>query len=607
MSIGWYLHRLRAMSAPELWHRVTERWKHRSDAGFAERVRPVKTGARAPGVPHLPEATQAPASLKQRLAEDAAGLQAGRWHLFGWREVQLACPPSWHRDPLGEHVTSKDRLAHRLNHRSLPAGVDVRTLWEISRWSEMVRLAMHGWLNQDAAAISTARDWLEDWVQENPAGYGIHWTSPLEVGLRLINFTWFDALVEATGDATLQERQSRLTQLVVVPHALWVWRYLSFGSSANNHLLGELAGLLHAVKRWPVLETVVCPAGRLWSEVERCVLEQFAPDGGNREQALHYHLFAWEMAWHCARLMKVERGEAWQRLLRAATFFTHAVQATEPWHYGDSDDAEVVPLCLDRHLAEGEWQAWLMGRTSGESLRFWLGTPPKAAMATSGWWVAPDSGMAVYENHGWKLRVDASPLGYGAMAAHGHGDALHLSVWDGDLALLIDPGTGGYYGMKEQRNALAAWEAHNGPQPTDGFQTPRRLGTFLLLDHHGVPRLEDEGGRLTASLQHEGRDWKRSVTLVGDDQITIEDTVTGGAAFDLRTRWHFAPEVEVTPAGQAEFLLQRNGRRWRVVFENATSCALMTGLASRRYGSFEDCPVIEVVGELNVKSVWTRE
>ena len=76
--------------------------------------------------------------------------------------------------------------------------------------------------------------------------------------------------------------------------------------------------MFHAVKRWPVLETVACPAERLWREISSCVLEQFAEDGGNKEQALHYHLFAFELALHACRAMKVTDGPVIERLQRGA-------------------------------------------------------------------------------------------------------------------------------------------------------------------------------------------------------------------------------------------------------------------------------------------------
>ena len=74
MKVGWYFHRLRAMTVSELAHRVTERWKHRADASFGEFLRGIKLGEAAEGVIALPERESAPEALKQTLARDAAEL-----------------------------------------------------------------------------------------------------------------------------------------------------------------------------------------------------------------------------------------------------------------------------------------------------------------------------------------------------------------------------------------------------------------------------------------------------------------------------------------------------------------------------------------------------
>src|SRR5205814_8528523 len=80
-------------------------------------------------------------------------------------------------------------------------------------------------------------------------------------------------------------------------HVYYTWRYRSFGSSANNHLLGELAGLVLAIARWSSLTGLATSLDELRGIWEKEVLLQFAPDGGNREQALGYHLFSWEFCW----------------------------------------------------------------------------------------------------------------------------------------------------------------------------------------------------------------------------------------------------------------------------------------------------------------------
>jgi hypothetical protein len=44
MKLGWYIHRLRAMTPTEVAHRVTDRWKHASDASFASSLHDVELG-----------------------------------------------------------------------------------------------------------------------------------------------------------------------------------------------------------------------------------------------------------------------------------------------------------------------------------------------------------------------------------------------------------------------------------------------------------------------------------------------------------------------------------------------------------------------------------
>jgi hypothetical protein len=552
--------------------------------------------------------------LRGRLAQDAKLLLNGDWLLYGWRAVSMGAPPCWHRDAACGVVIEPDELSYKLDHRHLPDPADVRTIWEINRWSEMTRVMMHAWLNQDWDAARTAQIWLEDWVERNPVGRGINWTSPLEVALRLLNFAWFDVLVSACGQDHLSERQKVLAERIVPVHALWVHRYRSYGSSANNHLLGELVGLLHAVKRWPALEKHVGKADSLWNEVAKCVMNQFAPDGGNREQALHYHLFAWEMAWHARQLMNMHgAAPVNDRLRRAAEFFVRMVHPLEPWDYGDSDDAQVLPIVLDRGDAMAEWQSWLAGYDHGDIICYWMGESPlrnvplDSSTTPEGWWLAPDTGMAVCELEDWVLRLDASPTGFGKIAAHGHCDALHLSIWDSAQALVIDPGTFGYYGMGDRRADLAAWTAHNGPQPVAGFVMPKRMGTFLLTNHYAQPETHRTSPRrMKVRLQHEGQDYTRLVDIGLDGALSVEDKAVGTSAF--KVRWTFAPECFVSGGAGLVYQIKRGAKTWRVEFcgDDLVTVELGETMVSRRYGQLEKAVTIEVVAKGELRTEWRR-
>ncbi|TDU73411.1 heparinase II/III-like protein [Prosthecobacter fusiformis] len=594
-TIAWYMHRLRAMKPAEIRHRLEEKWRQFTQPGFLETLVSFDPGPASARGPRLPDKATASLELRTRLAADAQKLQAGQWLLFGWRELEVGSPPCWHRDAFCGVVIDPDKPAHLLNHRDLPDGADARTIWEINRWAEMTRLAMHGWLNGDAPAIRTAQQWLEDWCDRNPPGQGINWTSPLEAALRLINFTWFDALVAAHGGESLKKAQAQLVRRIVPVHAAWIWRYRSAGSSANNHLLGELTALVVAVSRWPGLSEVACSAETAWDVLEQEILHQFSPDGGSREQALHYHLFAFDLAWLAVLTVGCKAGPVYDRLAAASGYFQALAHGKEPWDFGDNDDAQVLPVTRDRSLAVHEWLEWLNGE-SGD-LRFWLGVPPPA-LSVPPRYIFPASGMGIAAENGWKVRIDASPLGFGSLAAHGHGDALHVSVWDGDNALLVDPGTGGYYGHRQWRTELAAWTAHNGPQPLQGYQTPRRLGAFLWTRHHKTPALSMDASVITAELQHEGHHFKRSVSVTPEG-VQIRDVEAEKKNFKVRLM--FSPECQIkkiSSGSENGFEINRETRGWTLFINPEVADALLTeGRASPAYGCMETVQVLELTSK----------
>ena len=485
------MQRLRAMSAGEIAHRMAERLGRRSEISQLKRIARRPWDGAFTDFPSLPWRGHVPPELRKQLAVDAEKLVRGEWQLFGWKDVDVGAPPCWHRDATLGVVIDPDIPARKLDHRHLEHDADARAIWEINRWSEMTRMAMHSALNGDVHAIRVSQLWLEDWCDRNTPGHGINWTSPLEAALRLMNFCWFDALVRGCNDRELARRQDELTARIVPAHAWWVWRRRSFGSSANNHLIGELSALVMAITRWPALARMIKPAKHVMSLLEHEVMQQFAADGGSKEQALHYHLFAWEMCWHAGKAVGGFTAEVQERLTKAAQYFVDVVEAPESWDFGDSDDAQVLPLPLKRTNAAAEFRGWLMNRGDGSVLRFWLGDPPKGIKAAmrSKWLTYEQSGQAIWRDARWTVRADASSLGLGRMAAHGHLDALHVSLWFEQHALVIDPGTGAYYGNPALRARLASWEAHNAPVPLAGRSTPQRMGAFLWAKHHDTPQL----------------------------------------------------------------------------------------------------------------------
>lgn len=582
-QLSWYWHRLRAMSLAEVVRhagRFCLRW---ADAWHQPDWTSVRLGANG-GFPWLPDPTQAPPAVRQALQQDAEAILAGRWKAFGHLQLHVHNPPRWQRDYLAGRDVSTTAPAARLSPRALPAGTDIKLIWELSRWYPLVRLAMASYLLGHRTAAHTCVAWLQDWAARNPPFRGWNWTSALEAGLRLIQLSWIDALLShshgerdgsgAHGDDAVL---AQLRQAILPPHVWFTWRHRSFGSSANNHLLGELAGLIVALSRWPDLAHWAAPLAHVQALWEQEVLAQFAADGGNCEQALNYHLFAWELCWQArAALAAAGRAvstEVDERLRRAAQFYLQVQVPTDPWDYGDSDTGWVTPLFADDARAVAEWCDWLAGAQASSALAYWWGPTqkrlglrwPQPPNPPGGWQVLSPSGYGLWREGRWTLRYDFSPLGYLSTAAHGHADALHMSLWLDGMAIVVDPGTGCYLAELGLRTWLASAAAHNGPY-SPALATPRRLGPFLWSGHPAPPAIQQIDRRqLRARDARPEAERIRTVQVSADGAVVeVQDvcrlTARHAGPASWTVRWQFAPDTALEQLGPHRFGVQRQGK-----------------------------------------------
>ena len=310
-NLNWYWRRLRAMGPVEVALRLRKKWFEFKDAKGDQW--PSADLSPSSAFPKLPEPASAPEPLRESLKRDAERVASGRLRFFGYLDVQADTPPNWQRDYLAGVDVPTGLSAFKINHRELPDGAAIKPLWEPSRWYGPVRLAQACWLLGNRRSGEHCLDWLEDWVANNPPYIGWHWTSALESGMRLIAFTWIDAFLtafEGQKPGDLAKRLAKLRADILPAHAWFTWRHRTFGSSANNHLLGELCGLALANARWPGLATLGPSLATLGRLLERETLRQFHRDGGNFEQALNYQFFGWEFCWEARQALVARRRAA---------------------------------------------------------------------------------------------------------------------------------------------------------------------------------------------------------------------------------------------------------------------------------------------------------
>ena len=165
----------------------------------------------------------------------------------------------------------------------------------VLRHHHLTVLAAAWWLTSDVRYADLVAAQLRSWWERNPFLSGIHWTSGIELGVRLTSWVWVRRLLDdwpGVGDL-FEDNPQALAGLRWHQEHLAAFR--SRGSSANNHAIAEAVGRLAAACAFPwFTESEVGaetpPAS--WSAASAA--NTFA-SGVNRELATDYHRFVTEL------------------------------------------------------------------------------------------------------------------------------------------------------------------------------------------------------------------------------------------------------------------------------------------------------------------------
>jgi hypothetical protein len=375
----------------------------------------------------------------------------------------------------------------------------------------------------------------------------------------------------------------------IYQHCHFISGNLSRHSSANNHLIGELMGLFVASVTWPLW-----PESARWRESARGELEaeankQIGADGASREQAFWYHHEVAEMLLLCllfGRANGIGFSAQFANRLELMLEFIAAVMDVGGHvpMIGDADDAVMLRFSRDPEFSpyrsllatgavlfgRGDFKAragrfddkslWLLGDKASErfdALPATNGAPARLAFPEGGYYILGQNFGTPREV---KAVVDAGRLGYLSIAAHGHADALALTLSVGGDEVLVDPGTYAFHGQKRWRDYFRGTSAHNTLR-VDGEDQSVPGGNFLWLKHArarckhfetGAVRDVFEGVhdgylRLDDPVLHRRRIEfdKQSMT------IEVRDTVECSGEHFVEIHWHLAERCVARRSGHS--------------------------------------------------------
>jgi hypothetical protein len=624
----WLKNRLQSMGPAEAISRLADVGRHAALRASLKNLQSRSNGFKQiNGSWSVPEIHNQLDNVSMR-ARDAVITAASRWlehraTFFSLKDIALGNPIKWHRD-YASGVMAPVKYTGCINHRDKSRVGDIKYIWELNRLQSLVLLALARLWTGNAKYWIEIEKQVVSWKESNPFMMGVNWKSPLEAGLRLISWAYVSFLTTAWN----KDRKAcdQLFAATVYHHQYFIRKFFSKHSSANNHLVGEMAGLYVASVVWPWYEESTDWRSFARRKLIQEIVRQVEPDGVGCERAIEYQLFILELFLLAGALGQAVGDpfpqEYWNRIDRMMAFLSAISNRTDSLPmFGDGDSGQVIALpetiqersralvrikqCDDGAVTRNLRSTLLLWGQSRKEIPVdpAQGTPPSLQ-------VFPEGGYCVLtvdrdSEDEIVVVVDAGPLGLAPLNAHGHADALSFWLSYGGREFLIDPGTFTYYSSAQWRSYFRGTAAHNTIR-IDGKDQSVSTGTFLWREATDcrLEHFEDTDEFVALRGSHDGYRrlsdpviHRRGLRLFKKARmLVITDGLECHRAHDVELFFHFSEKCQLRQVGTGSFEASNRNKRISIRVDSRLKPQLyhgcekpILGWVSRTFGVKEPC------------------
>jgi hypothetical protein len=537
-------------------------YRLRSRAGRFRTLTPVQP---LPSVGSALRSAEAIAS-RSSTSDDAALLEAARRILAGeyrffahhWRSV--GSPPDWFRDAWSQLSWPKAGAHWSVTDEFASSGLDIKVIWELSRFEWAVLLARAFALTGAKEFLHTLCVWLDSWTQSNPANAGANWKCGQETSIRLLRF------LEALRYIAWDPSAATAIHAFVAAHLRRIEATLSYAiGQDNNHATSEAAALwvgghwLIANGARGELASVAERAARQGQRqlVER-IMRLVSSDGSFAQYSVNYHRMVLDTiaiveAWRLSFGMATPFAACTERVLAAIEWLCAMVEpgsGAAP-NLGANDGTALLispATCYCDHRPTLQLVSCLLQRVRrfppgrwDDASRYWGIEPQDFPLEVS------KRKSRVFMPGGYVSIVGEEQRSWALLRVPNHrfrpsqADALHVDLWLDGENVVRDTGTYSYNAVDRWYEYFSGTRGHSTCE-FDGRDQMPRLGRFLFARWLSCEELRfvDEGssGReaVAAYTDYAGARHRRSVRLCGSRCI-VQDDVSG---FRQRAviRWH---------------------------------------------------------------------
>lgn len=558
-----------------------------------------------------------------RLLADADHVLGHRVDFLGSGLVDLGSEINWHED-FKSGYRWPQRFYQEIEVTRLEDESDAKVAWELSRGHQLLTLARAACVFEDERYAAELESQLKSWLDTNPPGIGINWTTPMEVGIRAVNLVWALATLEEWRplDEGLRHR--------LIESLRWHGKHIKANLEGtphlrSNHYLGDILGLL-------VLGFVLTgePAASGWSrfarrEFERQIATQVYVDGVSFEGSIAYHGLVLEMlliasyvaAWAGTPLSN-EFHEQLHRMVAVSRSVRHP-DGRIPL-FGDQDSGRILPQGFARPPTHDNL-LWLAAALVGETrplegpvhpevawtlgIDAWRRAAELPAASPAGSEAFPVGGIFVLSAERAHLVVRCGDVGQNGSGGHSHNDVLSYELSIDGIPLIVDSGTYAYTFDVAARNEFRSTRSHNtvcidGAEihPIDpsrvfelrGFARPTIEECDLSGDPMQLVGSHDGYRRLQPPCVHR----RRFSLAVGSSELRIRDELLGAGTHEVQSFLHFAYGTRLRRVDDASFDVALGEAQARIIFSSVQAEELVVedGWISDRYGVRQRSPVL---------------
>jgi len=492
---------------------------------------------------------------------------------------QVNIPLNYH-DSLLEpknKIRSTVNFKGKIDHKNFETVGENKYVFELNRLHILPALAYYTKQNaHDTSTIELLNTIVYSWIKQNPYLRSVNWKSGIEVAIRAFNFLTIRIFL--ANDESMSDACKKI-DFTLQLHYQFLKKHLSLYSSANNHLIAELFGLV-TISSVYNFKNAQEENTYYFDFFQKEIFKQTYDDGGSKEQSIHYHasiLNASFMVLHFALSTKQKPLDAFLKRLKTMCIFLDEMTQGGKIDsvFGDKDDSNIVYDVFNKEFnlyqsllyrgakifpdikysffMKNNYKLDFTNALFPPTYQFFL---PIAQPKTTGQYIYfKSSGYFIFKQHNKnniRLYFDIGSLGYEPIAAHGHSDLLHFTLWINESPFIVDTGTYQYHNkFIEWRNYFRGIAAHNTVSVNEQSHA-KSLGPMMWgkLNTSCVKSFGSDNWTAYCIGEHDAFDNEnggikhRRKIEISQEKILIKDNLIGKGNYEIKFFLHFHPSIK---------------------------------------------------------------